>query len=328
MTAHRDLDALDGVSFPADHTGVTPGSYGIAPTGFRLPDSTRLGAVTLRIADLDRSVAFYADLLGFRVVERTASRAVLGVAGDDRALVVLEERPGVAPLPARGRTGLFHVAILLPTRGDLGRLVHHLASRGVAVGAGDHLVSEAFYLHDPDGLGLELYRDRPRAEWRRIDRELVMATDPVDVGAVVASGASRPWEGMPAGTTIGHVHLRVGALDAARAFYADQLGFDLMVWSYPGALFFGAGGYHHHLGANVWGGGSAGPARENEAALAEWVIEMPGMERVAAQAALDRVAEGLARGGYVVARDAEGGVSTQDPWGTAVRLIAGGSTSR
>ncbi|MCX5763376.1 MAG: VOC family protein [Gemmatimonadetes bacterium] len=304
----------------AVEAAATPGSYGTAPDGFRLPERTRLGEVTLRVSNLDRSLDFYSKLLGFRVLEQSATRAVLGAVGEARALIVLQEVPGVAPVPDRGRLGLFHVAIVVPTRGDLGRLVQQLAARGVALGAGDHLVSEAFYLQDPDGLGLELYRDRPRAEWRRVNRELMMATDPVDVAGVVAAGAGSDWEGMPAGTTIGHVHLRVGALEPAAAFFSDAMGFDLMVWSYPGALFFGAGGYHHHVGTNIWGAAGASPARADEAALVEWTIELHDAEGITAGDALDAVAEGLRRGGFAIERDALGEVVTQDPWGTAVRL--------
>ena len=235
-------------------THADPGTYGIAPPAFRLPDTTRLGAVTLRVADLERSVHFYSRLLGFTLLDRASGRATLGVpmGATLRALVVLREECGIRPAPSQGHTGLFHVAFLLPSRADLGRLVRDLSARGVRLGAGDHLVSEAFYLQDPDGLGIELYRDRPRDEWRRSGRELMMATDPVDVTAVVDAGGGQPWRGMPEGTSIGHVHLKVGALEPARAFYAEALGFDTTVWSYPGALFFGAGGYHHHLGTNVW----------------------------------------------------------------------------
>jgi catechol 2,3-dioxygenase len=297
-----------------------PGSYGIAPTGYRLPDATSLGAVTLRVSDLERSVAYYTVALGLRVIARDEFRATLGIAGDanvdgnGRPLVVLQETKGVKPIPQRGRLGLFHVAILLPTRGDLGRLVRHLSTLGVPVGAGDHLVSEAFYLHDPDGLGIELYVDRPRAEWRRVGRELMMATDPVDVDGVVASGGSAPWLGMPAGTIIGHVHLKVGALDRAEAFFAGAIGFDKMVWTYQGALFFGAGGYHHHLGTNTWASAGATPARDDEAALVEWTIVVPTFDDVKAAGA------SLHAAGFACELDAAGDLRTSDPWGTALRI--------
>ncbi len=292
---------------------ATPGSYGRAPRGTRLPDATRLGPVRLQVADMERSLGFYAGSLGLRVLDRGPSGAVLGTVDDERMLVELRERPGAAPAGGRPQLGLYHVALLLPERAALGALVGHLAARGVRLGAGDHLVSEAFYLNDPDGLGLELYADRPRDAWRRVGDELLMATDPVDADGVLAAGAGRPWTGMPAGTSVGHVHLHVGDLEHAGAFYGDGLGFDRTVWSYPGALFFGAGGYHHHLGANTWAGPGAEAAGEDDARLLEWTIEVPRTGDV------DAVARGLADEGFAAARDGVDLVAA-DPWGTVVRV--------
>jgi catechol 2,3-dioxygenase len=304
-----------------DPTGAqpaTPGSYGEAPRGFRLPDATRLGAVRLQVSDLARSLAFYERVLGMRPVGRDGSRATLAAHGDDTPLVELQERPGARPRPERGRLGLYHFAILLPDRAALGRFVRHLADTGVRAGAGDHLVSEAFYLTDPDGLGIEVYADRPRDAWRRIGRELMMATDPVDVAGLVRAAGDAPWTGMPAGTVMGHVHLHVGDVARASAFYSEALGFDRMVWHYPGALFFGAGGYHHHLGANTWAGRGAGPPSDDEARLLEWTIELPD------GATLDAAAASLAEGGFAAERengaDAAGAFVTRDPWGTQLRV--------
>ena len=140
----------------------------------------------------------------------------------------------------------------------------------------NHLVSEAVYLSDPDGLGIEVYADRPRGTWQHEGRQLVMATEPLDVEDVVRAGGGEPWSGMPAGTTLGHVHLFVGDLDAAARFYHEGLGFDKTVWSYPGALFLSAGGYHHHLGTNTWAVGAV-PAGEGDARLLEWEIVLPGL---------------------------------------------------
>jgi catechol 2,3-dioxygenase len=290
-----------------------PGSYGRAPRGTRLPDATRLGPVRLQVADLERSLDFYEGSLGLRVLDRGLAEAVLGTVGDERALVELRERPGAAPAGGRPQLGLYHVALLLPERAALGALVGHLAARGVRLGAGDHLVSEAFYLNDPDGLGLELYADRPRDAWRRVGDELLMATDPVDIEGVLAAAAGRSWTGMPAGTGVGHVHLHVGDLERAGAFYGDGLGFDRTVWSYPGALFFGAGGYHHHLGTNTWAGPRAEAAGEDDARLLEWTIEVPRTGDV------DAVARGLADEGFAAARDGVDLVAA-DPWGTVVRV--------
>ena len=303
---------------------ATPGSYGQAPPGYRLPDATRLGAVRLQVADLDRSLAFYQQVLGLRVAARGgepgggtgAAHAVLGAHDDPRVLVELVERPGARPGAPRGRLGLYHFAILLPDRPALGRFVRHLAARGVRAGAGDHLVSEAFYLTDPDGLGIEVYADRPRSTWRRLGRELMMATDPVDV-AGLAADADGPWTGMPAGTTVGHVHLHVGDTAAAGRFYGDALGFDRVVWSYPGALFFGAGGYHHHLGTNTWAGPSARPAAPDEARLLEWTIELPSAADVTG------AARSLVDTGHVADAQPDGAVVTRDPWGTVLRIRVG-----
>lgn len=309
----RDIFGDAGEAQPA-----TPGSYGEAPSGYRLPDETRLGPVVLQISDLARSVAFYENVLGLRPIERGASGAVLAAPGADAALIELRERPGARSAVRRGRLGLFHFAILLPDRTALGRFVRHLAEIGVQAGAGDHLVSEAFYLHDPDGLGIEVYADRPRTTWRRVGRELMMATDPVDVMGLVKEAGDAPWTGMPAGTVMGHVHLHVGDIPSAAAFYSEALGFDRVAWRYPGALFLSAGGYHHHLGTNTWAGPGAAPPAAGDARLLEWTIELPDPASVAA------AAESLSRAGHPAEResDALGSVDlvTKDPWGTQIRL--------
>lgn len=296
---------------------ATPGSYGEAPAGFRLPEATRLGEVRLQVSDLARSLAWYEGTLGFRVLRRDGATAVLAAHGDARPLVELVERPGARPRPTRGRLGLYHMAILLPDRASLGGFVRHLADIGAQAGAGDHLVSEAFYLQDPDNVGIEVYADRPRDSWRRVGRELMMATDPVDVAGLVAAAGDAPWTGVPAGTVIGHMHLHVGDTTRAAAFYAEALGFDRMVWHYPGALFFGAGGYHHHLGTNTWAGNGAVAPGDDEARLLEWTIEVPDETGLAA------VGESLATGGFPVEQaPGAGALVTRDPWGTQVRVRA------
>lgn len=298
---------------------ATPGSYGQAPTGYRLPDATRLGAVRLQVADLTRSLAFYERTLGLRVIAREGTRAVLAANGDDRVLVELVERKGARPA-GRGLLGLYHFAILLPDRASLGRFVQHLSEVGARAGAGDHLVSEAFYLTDPDGLGIEVYADRPRETWQRLGRELMISTDPVDVAGLVAAAGGTRWRGMPAGAVIGHVHLHVGDLAQGAAFLAEALGFDRMTWRYPGALFLGAGGYHHHVGMNVWAGAGARPPAEGDARLLEWTIELPEADDVA------RAAQSLKAAGHPIEELAAGDALTSDPWGTAIRLRAPGAT--
>jgi catechol 2,3-dioxygenase len=178
----------------------------------------------------------------------------------------------------------------------------------------DHLVSEALYLSDPDGLGIEVYADRPRASWRMRGPALAMATDPLDLGSLVRAGGGRPWTGAPAGTRVGHVHLYVGDLDRSAAFYHAGLGLDRIVLEFPGALFLSAGGYHHHLGTNTWASG-APPAAESDARLLEWTLQVPK------PADVDAAASSLAAAGYHVSRESGDAVSI-DPWGTPVRVSA------
>ncbi len=289
--------------------------YGIPPSEHRLPDATRLGRVRLQIANLARSIEYYQRVLGLRLLESTETTATLGVQHDSEPLVELHERLGATPSPQHGRLGLYHFAILLPDRPSLGRFIRHLASIGERAGMADHAVSEAVYLTDPDGLGIEVYADRPRSEWRHKDRELLMTTDPIDVQSVVRSAGDTQWDGMPKGSVIGHVHLHVAEIDEATRFYHHGVGFDKVVWSYPGALFLSAGGYHHHLGTNTWAARAPQP-KENDAQLLEWEIVVPDAEAVSAAAA------NLEKVGYAVDW-VDGDVVVRDPWGTTLRVTVG-----
>jgi catechol 2,3-dioxygenase len=290
----------------------TATSHGIVPAGFRLPAETAVGAVDLLVSDLARSVEYYETVVGLRVVSRTAAMATLAAHGDDRPLVRLETRPGVRPL-ASPALGLYHFAILVPDRPSLGRFLAHLARVGARAGMSDHLVSEAIYLTDPDGLGIEVYADRPRSAWRYSGRQLEMSTLPLDARNLIAAGGSEPWTGMPAGTVIGHVHLHVADLAEAEAFYHSALGFDKVVWGYPGALFLSAGGYHHHLGTNTWSPGP--PPSSDHARLLSWDIVVPGAEDARA------AASSLEAAGYPVTPAGRTWTAI-DPWGTPLRLVA------
>lgn len=284
----------------------------MTPMSFRAPAEAHIGHVVIQVADLERSLAYYTDVLGFAVRTRGSAEAQLGAPGDDRVLVEIRERRGVRPVPRRGLLGLYHFAVLVPSREDLGRALAHFNNRAISLGSADHLVSEALYLADPDGLGIEVYADRPHEQWPTRGGEIAMATEPLDLRALVRAAGAEPWSGMPAGTTIGHVHFHVGTIREAEAFYHSALGFDKVVWTYPGALFFSAGGYHHHVGTNTWAAG-APAATGDDARLLEWELRLPQPADIA------EVAANAAQAGYDV-HDAGADRLITDPWGITVRL--------
>ena len=288
-------------------------SFTVAPPGYQLPAELQLGPVRLQVSDLERAVAYSERVIGLHILERAAGSARLGVRDADTPLVELHEREGATPVPRRGRLGLFHFAILLPERAALGRFVTHLASIDEYVGMADHLVSEALYLSDPDGLGIEVYADRPRSSWRMEGRSIAMATLPLDTQDLIRAGGGERWMGAPAGTRMGHVHLHVSDLEKAASFYHAGLGLDKVVLEFPGALFMSAGGYHHHLGTNTWAAG-ASPATDRDARLIEWTVRLPSMQDVTA------AAQSLAAAGFEVRNDGNDAVTT-DPWGTGVRIM-------
>lgn len=251
---------------------------------------TELGSVVLTVADLDMEAAFYREAIGLSELRRERDSIELGVPGGGAALVTLVGRPDAPPRPPR-TTGLFHLAVLVPSRGDLARAFNRVTQAGHRfTGASDHLVSEALYLDDPEGNGIEIYRDRPREEWAHRDGQLEMATLPLDLeGVLGAAPADDRGDGVAAGTRIGHVHLQVANIPAAEAFYVEALGFEPMVRGYPGALFVAAGGYHHHLGLNTWAGQGIPAAPEGARGLRHFTIVLPNerelartVERVAA----------------------------------------------
>lgn len=291
---------------------MTDTAYGVRPRGYRLPDETRLGRVSLQVGDLGRSLEWYDRVFGMDVLTRGDGRAELCPRGTGDVLVELVEKRGARAVPRRGLLGLYHYALLLPDRAALGRFIAHLSRIGLAAGMSDHLVSEAVYITDPDGLGIEVYRDRPRSEWRVEDGQIAMATDHLDAQAVVASAEGTDWTGMPAGSVLGHVHLYVGDIERAAAFYHDRVGFDKVVWGYPGALFLSAGGYHHHLGTNIWAARSPA-ATDEDARLLEWEIIVPSASDVAAASSSLAATGAASESGDVVARD---------PWGTQLRIRA------
>ena len=282
-----------------------------------IPPETHIGKVRLRVADIDALTTFYERVVGLDAVERDGDAVRLGPQGGE-PLIELVSAPG-APAAPSFSTGLFHLAILLPDRVELARALQRVASTGWRLtGASDHLVSEALYLRDPEGNGIEIYRDRPRDQWNRDNGELRMATLPLDLQDILdeLGDGERTANGMAAGTTMGHVHLQVADIPAAEGFYTGALGLDVMVRSYPGALFLSAGGYHHHLGLNTWQSQGAPPPPEGALGLDRYELVLPDASDV------DAAAERLGEGGDPVR--VEEGVLATDPSGNRVLLTAGG----
>jgi catechol 2,3-dioxygenase len=281
-----------------------------------IPPDTSIGKVRLRVADLDGLATFYERVVGLDAVERDGGLARLGPAGGE-PVIELVSAPD-APRAPSFSTGLFHLAILVPDRAELARSLRRLAGAGWRLtGASDHLVSEALYLRDPEGNGIEIYRDRPRDEWRRNGDELAMATLPLDLESVLGElGAGEPAaSGMPSATSMGHVHLQVADIPAAEGFYHRALGLEITVRSYPGALFLAAGGYHHHVGLNTWQSQGAPAPPEDALGLDRYELVLPSA------AERDSAADRLGAAGGDPQRLDEGVLAT-DPSGNRVLLTA------
>jgi catechol 2,3-dioxygenase len=286
----------------------------VAPPTAAIAAGTHMGPVRLTVADLDRSLAYYRDALGLAPLRREDRFAALGAPGGDRELLLLEELPG-AP-PADGHPGLFHFALLLPERTDLARFLAHAARERVPLaGLSDHFVSEAIYLQDPDHHGIEIYWDRPRAEWEgQVGQR--MGTWALDVDSLLAElpdPATEPFDGLAAGAVMGHVHLRAADIAETIAFYRDAVGLELMAQLGEQAAFLAAAGYHHHLGANVWETRRRDPAPPTTARLLEVTIVLPdAAERDRVVARLDAAGAGPERAGDTV--------RVLDPSGIPLRL--------
>jgi catechol 2,3-dioxygenase len=295
------MDTQQQQTTTSSHAAIDPATY--------------VGALSLTVSDLERSLAFYAQTFGFALLQRDGSRATLGVAGTP--VLLLTERPGAKPWPRERRsyTGLYHFAILVPTRVDLGRWLRHWLEVGQPLpGQGDHIVSEALYISDPDENGIEIYADRPRSTWRWSDGHVQMGTGPVDIRGLLAEAAQQnePWTGLPAGTHLGHMHLQVGNIAEATRFYHDILGFDVVA-AMPTALFVSAGGYHHHIGMNTWHSLGADPAPTDSVGLRFFTVELPSEE--ARAAVLGRL-----RDAGIEYTDAGDVVAVRDPWQNTILL--------
>jgi catechol 2,3-dioxygenase len=271
----------------------------------------RIRSVELAVGDIERSADFYERVLGLPLIARERDRARLGADAGTPALL-LSEIAHPTPVPVGG-TGLYHVAWLHPSRAALAASVRRVAAAGWPFeGASDHGVSEALYLSDPDGLGIELYADRPRERWRRPagGSGVVMVTQPLDLEDLLAQAAAEPTPAMPPDTVVGHVHLKVADVPRATAFYRDALGLQEQA-QLPSAAFLSAGGYHHHVGLNSWQSAGAQAAPDSAPGLRRVEFELGGAQ------AVDAVERGLGDAGWAPAqaRDEDGGVSVRDPDG-------------
>lgn len=310
FASRGDAAESSGSGAPGTSAGEVRGPAG-APQerADGLPAATTMGVNELKVRDLDVVRAYYEGAVGLQVLEEAADQVLLGL--DDTPLVQLTEADG--PLPQPDEAGLYHTAILYPDEATLAQTLMNAAQTAPESfqGSADHRVSQAFYFGDPEGNGVELYVDRPESEWTWVDGQVLMGSEALDPNEFIQTHL----EGEALGTaTMGHVHLKVGNLDEAREFYADTLGFDV-VSEADGALFYSAGGYHHHLATNTWMSDGAGP-RATEIGLGSVTVTLPDAASVAAVA--DRVE---AAGG--TAEPVTGGIVTPDPWGNKIRIVAG-----
>jgi catechol 2,3-dioxygenase len=285
-----------------------------------LPSGTHIGHVRLQVSDLERALVFYRDQLGFRQVGQESAQTALSATGRPPARILLSERPSARRKPS-GTTGLYHLAIRLPTRRALSRVFRRLVEhRWPFQGFSDHAVSEALYLADPDGNGIELYVDRPRERWSWENGQIAMTTQPLDVEALLAEtdGDATPWTGIDPDTDIGHVHLHVSDLEQAEAFYSDLLGLGVTQRGYPGALFLAAGTYHHHLGVNAWAGRGAPPPPPDAVGLLSFALHVPD------EKAWRSLVARLQEAGWEVEDqqlEAPGSALVRDPDGNGVELV-------
>jgi catechol 2,3-dioxygenase len=287
-----------------DHPRPQDFVLGITSAGAPL----RIGAVALTVRNLETMSRFYRQVIGLTSIQRSAGVERLGVG--ETVLLELRHDPS-APLADRRAAGLFHIAFLLPSRAELGRWLGQTAERRIPLqGASDHGVSEAIYLGDPEGNGIEMYADRPSADWTWSNGAIAMKTDPLDIDDLLRKAATAPFERLPEESMVGHVYLKVGAIAPAEAFFSGVLGFDIMARA-PGGSFFGSGGYHHHLAANTWNSRGA-PVRTVP------TTGLANVEIIAADpAGLAAVATRAEQAGLVV-EGQPSRFSLRDPWGTSL----------
>ena len=301
---------------PTSSNAVTAGDQ--MTEHFQIPGEAHIGRVHLQVSNLEKSLQMYGGMLGFVQMSVGKNTATLSSSTVAPPLILLTENRDSRPKPPR-TTGLYHMAVRFPSRVALARVLVRLLEHRIPLqGFADHRVSEAIYLSDHDGNGLELYADRPRAEWTWVRGQIEMATDPLDVDNLLAMAKNDPsaWKGIDQATDIGHIHLQVGDLDRSERFYHDVIGFDVMQRSYPGALFLAAGGYHHHIGLNIWAGRNAQPPPKESVGLLAFTVVVPNQE------SLSQLGKRLASVGIPHKNGKEGTLIVHDPDGIVVDFAA------
>ncbi|MBT2727276.1 VOC family protein [Bacillus sp. ISL-75] len=269
-----------------------------------------VGEVNIKVKNLDFAITFYQNIMGFQVLEKLDRKAVLTTDGKT-PLLTLEQPKDVVAKTGRS-SGLYHFAILLPSRADLSGFLRHMIQTGYPLGAADHYVSEALYLNDPDGNGIEVYRDRPSSEWRWNNGLVEMATEELDGNGIIAESDAE-WSGLPAGTVMGHIHLHVSNLKKAEEFYTKGLGFEIVSY-YPQAAFLSTGRYHHHIAINTWQGEGAATPPKNSVGLNWYTLVFPD------EATRENVLKQLKQLGAQISEEADFFV-TEDPSGNQIRLV-------
>lgn len=277
---------------------------------FHRAPHTFVSQVDLKVENLERSLTFYREVIGFQLLERTGNRAILTADGKTPLLSIVQPANAIPKPP--NTSGLYHYALLLPTRSDLAKVLQHFIQRNYPLGASDHLVSEALYLNDPDGNGIEIYADRPSSTWRLENGEVVMATEPLDAENLLAESRGERWSGLPKDTIIGHIHLHVAELKETEEFYCRGLGFDV-VSRYYQAVFISTGGYHHHIALNTWNGVGAPTPPANSVGLNWFSLVYPTDE------ARKKAVEQLRLIGAGV-KEEDGIFLTKDPSGNRIQL--------
>ena len=278
---------------------------------FHNKPNTYVGHVNIKVQDLNRSLTFYQEVLGFQILEQTDKGAKLTTDGKTSVLSI-EQPENVVPKQGK-TTGLYHFALLLPNRSDLADIVHHFMEIGFQYGSSDHLVSEALYLDDPDGNGIEIYIDRKPSEWTWRNGEVAMTVDPLNFKDLLSEGKQKPWQGLPVGTVMGHIHLHVSELEKTEEFYSKGLGFEVVNRYGNQALFISTGKYHHHIALNTWAGVGAPTPQGNSVGLGAFTIVLPD------EAARDHVLIQLKRIGASVTEE-KGSFVSSDPSGNRIYL--------